>query len=455
MNFSDILLMGIKNLLRRKVRSILAIAGVIIGTAAITVMLSLGLGLSAGYENQIQNWGNLHMIDVRPGFGEPDPLTGKTKEAKLDEKSLKELEKIPNLTAISPKVETHMKIAVGRYVNHVGVIGLKPEVFEKFNMDLHSGRHLGKNDKMSVVFGYDAAMSLYNPNEIRYYEEPKEGEEPKLPVEVVNARVKLTSDANYGERRREQSMEEKKPDGTPVNYTIHELKGIGVLKGQSDEYTYSVIMRLEDVQEIIKQNQRDRGENISTNQRDRGNYESATAYVEDTVKVKEVVKTLKNMGYQTFSLVDMLEEVKKMSNIIQAVLGGIGGISLLIAALGITNTMVMSIYERTKEIGIMKVIGANIKDIRKLFLIEAAAIGFFGGLVGLLISYGLSALANILLGNFFLSGMGLDEGTKISIIPWYLSLGSLSFSTAIGIIAGYIPANRAMKLSALESLRNE
>ena len=105
----------------------------------------------------------------------------------------------------------------------------------------------------------------------------------------------------------------------------------------------------------------------------------------------------------------------------------------------------------------MKVIGADIKDIRKLFLLEAAAIGFFGGLIGIIISYGLSMAANLILGEVFMQSMmgGMGEATKISIIPWYLALGSMSFATAIGILAGYLPANRAMKLSALESLRNE
>lgn len=104
-----------------------------------------------------------------------------------------------------------------------------------------------------------------------------------------------------------------------------------------------------------------------------------------------------------------------------------------------------------------KVIGADIKDIRRLFLLEAAAIGFFGGLLGIAISYGLSSIANLLLGGIFMQNMmgSGAEGAKISVIPWYLAFGSMGFATGIGILAGYLPANRAMKLSALESLRNE
>ncbi|MDO4710717.1 MAG: ABC transporter permease [Peptostreptococcaceae bacterium] len=449
MNFHDILFMGLKNLLRRKTRSILAITGVIIGTAAITVMISLGIGLREGFENQIKNWGNLHMIEVSPGGMYQEAPGKKKKEAKLTDKTIKELEKLPYVTAITPEIQTHMKLVIGRYITSANIVGVKPEVFEKFNLKLEGGRYLTKNDKMGILFGKNVAKWFHNP-----YSNTFRMEEDKLPVEVINARVKITADRNYGERFKDNDRTTQ--DGKTINYSLIEGKGIGLLESENDEYSYSAIMNIEDVRELIKQKDKDEGRNDLS--RSSNEYHQAKVYVENTEKVKDVAKTLKDRGYMTFSLVDMLEEVKQMSNIVQAVLGGIGAVSLLVAALGITNTMIMSIYERTKEIGIMKVIGANIKDIRKLFLIEAASIGFFGGLIGLLISYGLSALANLLLTDLFMQGMYLDPDvgmSGISIIPWYLALGSLSFSTAVGILAGYLPANRAMKLSALESLRNE
>ena len=144
---------------------------------------------------------------------------------------------------------------------------------------------------------------------------------------------------------------------------------------------------------------------------------------------------------------------------IQGVLGGIGGISLFVAALGITNTMIMSIYERTKEIGVMKVVGANLKDIRKMFLLEAGMIGFIGGAAGVALSFILSFLMNTVLSEAIgmaLGGVfwGAGEGS-ISIIPWWVAAAALSFATAVGMAAGFYPAKRAMNLSALESLRNE
>lgn len=453
MNFKDILLMGLKNLLRRKARSILAITGVIIGTSAITVMMSLGIGLSQGFESQIKNWGNLHVIDVYKGYTEARPGQP-SKEMKITDKSISELEKIPNVTAITPQVREYMKIAVGKYVSSVSIIGMRPEVIEKFNLKLADGRYLNKSDKMGIMFGKSAAMGLYNPYQMSSFtqtETTTEGEE-KLPTPVVNAKVKITGDFTYGDR--EKGTKQTRPDGQPVEYTIYEGKGIGLLESENDDYTYSVLMNIEELKKIKEEKAREEGYPIQKTTT--YEYDSAKIYVEDTKVIKEVVKAVKDKGYQTFSLIDMLEEVKKISGIIQAVLGGLGAISLLVAALGITNTMIMSIYERTKEIGIMKVIGANIKDIRRLFLVEAASIGFFGGVIGVLISYILSILTNVILGSTVLSNMGMmGDATKISVIPWYLALGSLLFATCVGILAGYIPANRAMNLSALESLRND
>ena len=176
--------------------------------------------------------------------------------------------------------------------------------------------------------------------------------------------------------------------------------------------------------------------------------------VSDIKYVQEVQDQIKAMGYEAYSLTDALENMKQTSGLIQAILGGIGAVSLFVAAIGITNTMVMSIYERTKEIGVMKVIGAQLKDIKRLFLFEAAMIGLFGGILGIGLSFGISFIINSVL-----SGMNGNSGyygpTILSDIPVWLALSGMGFSTVIGLVAGYYPAVRATKLSALEAIRTE
>lgn len=447
MTFMDLMVMGVRNLLRRKTRSILAITGVIIGTCAITVMVSLGIGLSSGFEEQMKSWGNLHMIDVSPGGGMVTTASGKKKVAKLDDKAMKDIEKIKNVTAVTPVETAYLKVTHGKFVTGVNVKGVKPEVFEKFGYKLKEGRSLKANDKFAIVFGRNIPMWFYNP----YSNSGGDAgwgtgtEDP--PVNVISNRLKMSADQNYGERNRSESTAS---DGKKIDYTVYDAQGVGILENENDETAYSVYMNIDTVKKINEETAKAES-NYRNNKKE---YQNAQVYVEDMDSVKLVSQTIKDMGFQTFGLIDMLDELKKTSNMIQAVLGGIGAISMLVAALGISNTMIMSIYERTKEIGIMKVIGANIRDIKYLFLFEAAFIGFVGGMVGLGLSYGLSSILNTVLGASFGASMGM-EGSTISIIPWWLSLSTLAFSTIIGVLAGYIPAKRAMRLSALESLRNE
>ena len=132
------------------------------------------------------------------------------------------------------------------------------------------------------------------------------------------------------------------------------------------------------------------------------------------------------------------------------ILGGIGSVAFIVSAIGIINTMLMSIYEREKEIGVMKVIGASIKDVRSLFLIESGFIGFFGGVIGLLISLGVGKIINV-----FMAGGGMfGTGDTIIAISPILAIVGVGFSSLVGVMAGYIPARRATKLSAIEALRS-
>ena len=157
------------------------------------------------------------------------------------------------------------------------------------------------------------------------------------------------------------------------------------------------------------------------------------------------------------------ESMEESSRMMQMVLGGIGAISLLVAAIGITNTMIMSISERTREIGIMKALGCYTKNIRELFLMEAGMIGLIGGGLGLILSY----IVSMVLNSF--SNMGAPaasfweqlmiwlglQGTPLSLIPWWLGLFALLFSILIGVVSGYYPASKAVKIPALEAIRHD
>ncbi len=165
---------------------------------------------------------------------------------------------------------------------------------------------------------------------------------------------------------------------------------------------------------------------------------------------------LRDLGYNAWSMADSLEGIEQIARRMQAVLGGIGAVALLVAAIGITNTMVMSIYERTREIAVMKVIGASFGDIRWLFLAESSLIGLLGGALGIGLSYLLSNLLNRYGVAFMNPGMPVEDAgmMQISQIPLWLVGFALLFSMGIGLLAGIYPANRAIRLDPIEAMRH-
>ncbi|WP_206459990.1 ABC transporter permease [Anaerovorax sp. IOR16] len=446
MNNWDLISLCGRNLLRRRTRTLLAIIGVVVGTCAIVVMLSIGFGLSVSFQEEIASYGNLHLVNVRSGGGMMSygTGTGSDKPAVLDNKTIAEIERIDGVDAASPTISEYLTFAIGKYVAQSEVIGIRPEVMQKFGYDVEEGRLLQQGDKYAVVFGNQIPSWFYNPKKTRDF---AWGGEPQ--VDVITNKLMVTGDSDYGQKRQHSPDEEK------INYTEYKAKGVGILANPNDESAWSTYMSLESLEQIQKDLKKARKETISYKSQ---GYDRAMVYVGDINDVETVSETIREMGFQTDSLNDWLKSMQDTARMIQGILGGIGAISLLVAALGITNTMIMSIYERTKEIGVMKVIGANLRDIKRMFLLEAAMIGFLGGVIGLILSYVLSFLMNtVLLGvmSNILGSIGGGMGSTVSIIPWWVAVGSLGFSTTIGVVSGYHPARRAMNLSALESLKNE
>lgn len=443
MNSQDLFLLAAKNLQRRKTRTFLAVFGVVVGTCAIIVMLSIGFGLSASFQEQIESYGNLHLVNVYPGGGYygpdmPGPVDGQP--AILDDKVIATIEAMDGVDAATPRVEEYLTMGIGKFVAWVSVIGMRPEVMQKFGYELAEGRLLEPGDKHTLVFGNQVPATFYDPRKTS-----SGSWNGEAVVDPLTDKIILTGDYEYGQKRRSSDSEK-------IDYKKYKAKGVGLLANPNNETAYSVYTDLETVRTIKEDLRKARKEPLPT----QNGYNFAMVYVGKIDRVQEISDTIREMGFQTDSLSDWLKSMQDQARMIQGILGGIGAISLLVAALGITNTMIMSIYERTKEIGVMKVIGANLGDIRRLFLLEAGMIGFLGGLVGVAFSYLISLLMNTVLSGLMTKLLGsIGGGSTISVIPWWTAVGGLLFATAIGVISGYSPARRAMRLSALESLRNE
>ena len=434
MSNKDILQLCFGNLLRRRTRTILSVIGVVIGTTAIIVMLSLGLGLSEGFQDQLESYGNLHTIQVY-NWG-----SGGGQDKKLDDRTIAKMEKIDGATCVSPQISQYVTLFGDHKRADNSVVGMKTEMLELLGLNIEKGRMLNSSDKAPLLFGKAAAASFYDPRKQEY------GSWGSMePTVDPLSKFILTNDYNYGTNQQGQDMGD-------TQLVEIDAQGVGLLANENDEYAYNIYSTIDFVSKLKAEWSKAEGRATSGGQT---TYDQVMIYVEDLDKVATVSETIRNdYGFSTYSLNDMVEEMQKTMGMIEAVLGGIGGVSLLVAAIGIANTMIMSVYERTREISVMKVIGANLKDIRKMFLLEAGMIGFGGGLIGIALSYGISFIMNHFLSGAIGGIMG-GGGSKVSVIPLWLTLAALAFATLVGIISGYSPAQRAMNMSVLEGLKNE
>jgi putative ABC transport system permease protein len=161
---------------------------------------------------------------------------------------------------------------------------------------------------------------------------------------------------------------------------------------------------------------------------------------------------MRAMGYNTVTPSDILKEIDTIFNIIRIALGAFGVIALIVASIGIINTLMMSIYERTREIGVMKAVGATNGMIRALFMMEGTALGFIGGIIGAAAGYGVGYILNIIGHQTFLS----DYSTyQLAVFSISLFIEIVAITTVISLLAGLYPANHAAKLNAVEALRYE
>ncbi len=442
MSVSDMIKMALRNLWKRKLRTFLTILGVIIGTASIVVMVSIGIGMNESFQKQVEQWGSLQVINVYAvgnnsyyyDDSESANINKNDKKAtEITVNTIEEFKKIPHVEAATPVMNEYMYFIAGKYVADASIQGIDPASMEAMGYKAEQGRVLQEGDSKTVVFGADVVSNFYNPKlswRMRY-------DSPSPEVDILNDKVMVTTDWNYGTKYADKTI---KPIKVDVVGTIS--------SGGNDGYNvFMPIKELEKIKIAQSEYEAKKYNNRNAEKIKKGVYQNAMVKVDNMDNVKEVQESIKNMGFRASSLTDELETMKETTKMLRMMLGAIGAISLIVAAIGITNTMVMAIYERTREIGVMKVIGASLSDIKKLFLTEAAFIGFAGGLAGILVSLGASKIVNI----FAIR----TNSNMLSSIPLWLCGASLLFATFIGIAAGYLPAKRAMKLSALSAIKTE
>jgi ABC-type antimicrobial peptide transport system permease subunit len=457
MNKLDILSLAYRNLWRRKVRAVLTILGVLIGTMAIVVMISIGVGLEQANRQMIERWGNLNMLTVNQGRGynyETGEIIGE--EQFLDDEAVAKMETYPGVEVVAPVYMVSGEAKYGKMQGHLSVYGIEPEKMAAMELKVLEGRMLTELDRNAVLVGYQVRNNFYDP---KAASRPGYEYVPMNSLEM-NGGLVTVSLSKYDEKTGQSATKRQ-------NVQI-----MGVLEGEYTDTAWNAYASLEDVRrwrkyvnintsstyEMVARGSVARispssSRNDARSKKAAEQYDNIMIRCKDVAAARQVSKDLRDVGYNIYALADQLEGIESQFLMIQAVLGGIGAITLLVASIGIANTMIMSIYERTREIGVMKVVGAGGGDIQTLFLMEAGLIGVFGGLVGLAVSYGLSRVINYFATSNF-TDIG-EETLAISVIPFWLAIFALVFAFFIGIVAGWFPARRATRLSPITAIRNE
>ena len=182
-------------------------------------------------------------------------------------------------------------------------------------------------------------------------------------------------------------------------------------------------------------------------------------YADSLEYVKPILKTLKDKGYNVYSVTEQLEQMDVFFLVLKIGLIFVGTIAVLIASIGIFNTMTMAVTERTREIGVLKAIGASPKLIQRLFLMESIFIGVLGTVIAVVISYAISFAANAVLPLILKAATGEDafnsSDITFSLIPWQLVLTASAISIGVAMISGYRPARKATKIDVIQALRQE
>jgi putative ABC transport system permease protein len=437
MNTRDLLRLVWGNLRRMKARVAMTAIGVVIGTAAVVVLVSLAAGLQHSITEDLGSIAELTQITVIARrfigpFGGPGPGRA-DEEAVLNDRTLAEFRDLPGVVAVTPRegLMGSGMLRLNRLMGNAQVVGLDPTEAGRLEFPLESGTdRLGR---WQALAGARVAEGFYDPQAQRPVKEP-----PDLQGQGLQLILSKTGD-----------------DGRPVERAVR-LRVAGVLEESGGQDDYTLYLALNDVLELNA---------WLTGQRPnpgREGYNQALVKVATPEQVLAVEREIVGQGFYAYSARSTLQEVNTIFLVIQGVFGGIGAIALIVAAFGIANTMTMAIYERTREIGLMKAVGATNRDVMSIFLAEAGSIGLLGGIGGVLLGVGLGMLIDLIAGTY-LAAQAVQQGgaaaseVSISLIhtPLWLPLFAAVFAALVGVASGIYPAMRAAALSPVAALKYE
>ena len=419
MLFRESFSMALTSLYANKMRSLLTMLGIIIGVGAVIALVSVGMGVKSNVTNSIASLGS-NMLIISPGATQKGGVRGAAGSRKTlkydDAKAIKQ--KVKNIDYVSPTVSTSYQIVYGNNNWNTTVQGVTPEFLSIRSLSISNGSFITEDDltkrQRVAVIGTTVAENLFeekNPvgQTIRIHNQP---------YKVVGL---LAS-------KGQSSMGQDQDDMIYVPLTTAMERMLGITYVQSVNVQVSDATKMDQVQDEIETLLRQRHHLTQANKED---------------------------DFTVRNLTSLMETVSQSTSMLTLLLGAIAGISLLVGGIGIMNIMLVSVTERTREIGIRKSLGAKRRDIRRQFIIEAGTTSAIGGLVGILFGCLVAMGIGSLLGGMLVAQLGVSGITFNATPTLSAILISFGVSVGIGVLFGYLPANKAAKLNPIDALRYE
>lgn len=407
--FSDYLKLAFNNLRKRRLRSWLTMIGIFIGVAAVVSLISLGQGMEEAITEQFFQLGadKIQVVVKGPNTGPP----GSNSDIILDESDLRVIQNARGVEVAAGRLVEPIRVTFNDEERFLFVAtiaqerdkrDLLSEIANVRDEDFVHGRNLDRDDTWRVIMSED------------YYEDPKFNGKTLSVGDKITINGRTVDVVGFFEKTGNPFVD--------LSFVMNEEPARDLLDIPEK---FGVIAARVDTQEDISL--------IASNiEKDLRNHRNLDEGDED---------------FEVNTAEDVLGTLTTVLGIVTSVLIGIAGISLLVGGIGITNTMYTAVIERTREIGIMKAIGATRKDIMSVFLIESGLLGLVGGIIGVLIGIVLSKLVE------YAAIVALGTSLIQASFPWYLIVGSLAFSFIIGAAAGTFPAIQASKMQPVEALR--